>query len=199
MKRFHLTSKKLQSVDIDLGTVIILYKSLIQYVSNLRDMFDLYETKAKEKSMLENYQDVTMRKKKRKLMVSETGRGETQLDGEHNFKANTYLVILDCLNIELNKQIVAYEQKFLFFFNNNKLSGSEIYEKAQKLQKHYKEDIASTFPNECVHFKKFLMALLSGEFPDTITRMYSTIIKNECQDLYPYVKIALRIFLSCAI
>lgn len=43
MKRFHLTSKQLQSVNIDLGTVNSLYRSLILYVSSMRDMCDVYE------------------------------------------------------------------------------------------------------------------------------------------------------------
>jgi len=41
--------------------------------------------------------------------------------------------------------------------------------------------------------------LPDDEFPDTIVKMYSTIIDNECEDLYPYVEIALRIFICCPI
>jgi len=63
MERFHLTSKQLQSVDIDLGTVVSLYKSLILYVSSMRNMYDVYEKKARLKSINKEYQDKIQRKK----------------------------------------------------------------------------------------------------------------------------------------
>lgn len=47
IKRSPLTSKKLQSKDINLGYVVSLYNALILYVSSMRDMYDAYETKAK--------------------------------------------------------------------------------------------------------------------------------------------------------
>lgn len=50
MESIHLTSKKWQSKDIGLGTVVSLYKALIQYDSRMRDMYDVYKTKAKLKT-----------------------------------------------------------------------------------------------------------------------------------------------------
>lgn len=49
VKLCKLTSTKLQSIDIDLRTVVSLHKALILYVSSMRDMYDVYETKAKLK------------------------------------------------------------------------------------------------------------------------------------------------------
>ncbi|KAE9543665.1 hypothetical protein AGLY_002061 [Aphis glycines] len=143
MERFYLTSKKLQSIHIDLESVIILYRSLIQYVSSLREMFDLYEIKTKEKSGIKDYQEETLRKKKK---------------------------INDRLNLELNKRV---SEKFSFFFNITKLSSAEIYEKAENLQTFYKEDLGTTFSNECVHFSSFLLSLAYDEFPDTISYLRS--------------------------
>lgn len=45
MERFHSTSNQLQSVNIDLATVVPLYKTLMLYVSSMRDMYDIYEKK----------------------------------------------------------------------------------------------------------------------------------------------------------
>lgn len=51
LERFNITSKKLQSVEIDLKTIISLYESLIQCVLVLRSiLFDLYEKRAIKKS-----------------------------------------------------------------------------------------------------------------------------------------------------
>lgn len=202
MERFHLTSKQLQSVDIDLGTVVSLYKSLILYVSSMRNMYDVYEKKARLKSINKEYQDKIQRKKKRKLMNDETSRSDTELDGHQTFKIKTFLVIIDRLNGELRKRITAYEQvceNFDFFFNIINLTPSKVSEASEKLQKYYHDDLASTFSNECVHFRSFLLTLPSDDLPNTALKMYSMIKKNNYQDLYPYVEIALRIFLSCPI
>lgn len=44
---------------------------------------------------------------------------------------------------------------------------SEIYKKSEKLQNYYAKDFGSTFPNECIRFSGFFLALSSDEFPDT--------------------------------
>ncbi|XP_060846758.1 zinc finger MYM-type protein 1-like [Rhopalosiphum padi] len=50
LERFNCISKKLQSVHIDLTTVVTLYKSLIYYIQDLRNSFAFYEKLGKEKS-----------------------------------------------------------------------------------------------------------------------------------------------------
>lgn len=104
--------------------------------------------------------------------------------------------------MELRKRITVYEQvceHFDFLFNITNLTPSEVYENAENLQKYYYSDLASTFANECVYFRSFLLTLPSDESPISVLKMYSLIIKNNYQELYTYVEIALRIFLSCPI
>jgi len=45
LERFNYTSKKLQEVSIDLRTVLKLYYSLIHYINDTRNNYDLYEKK----------------------------------------------------------------------------------------------------------------------------------------------------------
>nr|XP_047135417.1 zinc finger MYM-type protein 1-like [Hydra vulgaris] len=55
LEKFNKTSKQLQSVEIDLETVVSLYESLIRYVLDLRSMFDIYEERAINKSGHKTY------------------------------------------------------------------------------------------------------------------------------------------------
>jgi len=45
LERFNYTSKKLQEVSIVLRTVLKLYYSLIHYINDIRNNYDLYERK----------------------------------------------------------------------------------------------------------------------------------------------------------
>lgn len=57
------TSKTLQKVTINLCDVVLLYKSLLNYVNELRDRFDDYEVKGKIISKCENYEKDEQRKR----------------------------------------------------------------------------------------------------------------------------------------
>jgi len=48
------------------------------------------------------FKNITIRKKQ-KLIVGETGQGETQFGDQHNFKENTFLVAKDRLHSKLKK------------------------------------------------------------------------------------------------
>jgi len=88
---------------------------------------------------------------------------------------------------------------FLILLISN-LTPSKVFENAENVQQCYHDDLASTFSNECVHFRSFLLTLPSDDLPNTALKIYSMIKKNNYQDyLYPYVEIALGIFLSCPI
>lgn len=64
LERFNCISKKLQSVQIDLTTVVSLYKSLVSYIGDLRNSFSFYEKLGKGKSSIEEYKIERKRKKK---------------------------------------------------------------------------------------------------------------------------------------
>ena len=64
LTRFNTTSKYIQKKDADLQEIVSLLNSLEQYLSEVRDQFDFYETKAKAHGLCEaNYSDIGKRTK----------------------------------------------------------------------------------------------------------------------------------------
>jgi len=120
LERFNSTSKKLQTIEIDLTIFINLYTSLIHYVKDLRNTFSHYEKLAMEKSEIKEYKVV--RKKKRKVPYDESCQGETSFEAGESFKINAYFVIIDSLLSELRKLKNCYDYiniTFGFFFKHD--------------------------------------------------------------------------------
>ncbi|XP_065679772.1 zinc finger MYM-type protein 1-like [Hydra vulgaris] len=198
LERFNKTSKQLQSVEIDLETVVSLYESLIRYVLDLRSMFDIYEERAINKSGHKTYRKI--RKRKRKLTADEKREEETNFKIRDSLRINTYYAIIDKLHSELERRKLCYDEankKFNFLFQIIKLSPSEVYKKAEVLQNVYKNDLSSSFSNECIQFRSYLMSLTENLTPKTIIDVYKMIRTEKLQELFPYVDIALRIYLCC--
>lgn len=86
LDRFNATSKLLQSVDIDIGIAVELYRSLINFVESLRsdEMFKVYVEKAKC-IILEEYEFDSKRKlkfgesKNNKVIMTEKINSEWKL------------------------------------------------------------------------------------------------------------------------
>jgi len=198
LERFNKTSKQLQSVEIDLETVVCLYESLIRYVLDLRSMFDIYEERAINKSGHKTYQEI--RKRKRKLKADEKREGEINFEIRDSLRINTYYAIIDNLHSELEKRKFYYDEankKFNFLFQIIKLSPSEVYEKAEILQNIYTNDLSSSFANECIQFRSYLMSLTENIRPKTVMDICKLIRTEKLQELFPYVDIALRMYLCC--
>lgn len=64
LKRFNITSKTLQTVNIDLSTVITLYDSLVLYLKEFRHKFDQIEQIAKQITDETQYSSELSRRKK---------------------------------------------------------------------------------------------------------------------------------------
>lgn len=201
LSTFNASSKKLQSSEIDLLTVSVLYGSLSQYVHSIRTEFDIYENRALVKAEVTQYEDETKRKKRRKLQSDETREGEVEFTGRENFRINTYNVIIDRLNNEMERRKTAYDELnslFGFFISAVKehLDMETLTEHSRKLCTLFDKDLPTmeVFVNECLHFFGFLKEL--EECPKTILKLCKVLHDNELQDLYPYVDIALRLFLT---
>ncbi|KAF0688590.1 zinc finger MYM-type protein 1-like, partial [Aphis craccivora] len=200
LERFNYTSKKLQEVSIDLRTVLKLYYSLIHYINDIRNNYDLYEKKSIEISEIKEYKTQINRKKKRKILYDESHENESQLNSKDVFKSQTYIPIMDSLISELNKRKIAYEdinEKFKFLFCITEISSSEVRHQSAVLQKYYSKDLPVSFSNECIHFQSYLLTLPKDNAPKTILEMLQKIIKSDLQDVFPYISIALRMFLCC--
>ncbi|KAL4092295.1 hypothetical protein QTP88_026820 [Uroleucon formosanum] len=180
LERFNSTSKKLQTIEIDLTIVINLYTSLINYVTDLRNTFSHYEKLAMEKSEIKEYKVV--RKKKRKIPYDESCQ--------------------DSLLSELRKRKSCYDDintMFGFFSNMIDLPVIEVRKKATKLQSQYPEDLDGSFINECIHFHGYLKSLPGIVSPKSILELCKIIEDHNIADVYPYVDIALRMYLCCPV
>jgi len=81
LERFTSSSKKLQAIKIDLTIVINLYKSLIHYVTNLRNTFSYYEKIDMEKSKIKEY----------KVAIKEKYRTMNHVKATHHLKLENHL------------------------------------------------------------------------------------------------------------
>jgi hypothetical protein len=55
LERFHKTSMKLQSADLDLNEAVALLESLMNYTTTLRDSFEDFEEKGRSRSRSKSY------------------------------------------------------------------------------------------------------------------------------------------------
>jgi len=194
---FNKTSLLLQSVNIDISTVVSLYNSLIEYVQQLRSMFNDYEKLAK--TMFNNddtVPDYEHKSRKRKKCNDESIEPDAIFNGRQNFKINTIYIICDNLIEELKKRRISYDSiisKYLFFLNISEKKTSEVRDGAKKLRKIYKNDLDETFENECVHFQSLLKTIKNP--PTNIINMCKFIKEKNIEAIFPYVYVALRMFL----
>jgi len=138
-ERFNACSKKLQSIQIDLGMVIEIYQSLITYISDIQtdEMFVDYKVRAVEKCGISHFKNTTQRKKKQKLYFDDGHNEEQILDESEKFKVNTYFLIIDQIKTELEKRKIAYDDitsKYNFVFHLIELTPTEVKESAQFLK-----------------------------------------------------------------
>lgn len=114
--------------------VVSLYKRLMQYVLDLKSMFDTYEERAINKSGQKKYRNV--HKKKRKLIADEKTE-EIYFKSWNCFRVNIYYLIINKLHSEPERRKSYYDEtnkKFNFLFQTIKLLPSEVYKIAEILQ-----------------------------------------------------------------
>ncbi|CAG9793083.1 unnamed protein product [Diatraea saccharalis] len=198
------TNKNLQSVDIDICTVIQINDSLIQIISAERENFYKYEQQALELSLVKEYEKDTKRIRKRKLTADESADDITfSLSGRETFRVAVYLVIIDRLVVELQKRREAYSNfysKFSFLRNLINLNNEEVKNKANILVTMYSGYLEKCFVDECIHLRSYLITIArDGELPRTTNAILQIIRNRELETIYPNVDIALRMCVSTAV
>ncbi|XP_050064590.1 zinc finger MYM-type protein 1-like [Aphis gossypii] len=182
LERFNIINKKLHNVHIDLTIVITLYKSLINYIMDLRNSFSYYEKLGMEKTGIIEYK--FSRTKKRKIPFDESSQGDIKLE--------------DSLHTKLRKRLNSYEKintSFGFLFNITELSVLEVRQKSGELQKQYSQDLDISFMNECIHFRAYLKDLPEIISTKSVLDLCKIMKDDNLLDIYQYVNIALRMFM----
>ena len=134
---------------------------------------------------------------------------EIEFTASVRFKVEVYLPIVDRLLAELTNRLQAYtkiSQKFGFLHNVLYLDAKQLKDKAKFLVKQYPNDLEPSLAEEIVHFREYLKGKNlprkeggSDDSDETVSiefQMYRILAKKEIHEVFPNVKIALRIYLT---
>ena len=196
LERFNRTNKTLQSSTVDLGTVVMLYDSLIEFLHKLRDtvVFDDFESAAKELSSNEEYREERQRSRRRVKMFDKSESSESVQSPGEKFRITVYYVIIDSLSAELQRRRSAYSnisEKFGFLHNLAKLSAAELVSSANNLQTCYPSDLNDMLATEIIHFSSFA-GTVDNQHPQNLLK---TLRELNLRDTFPNVDISLRLYL----
>ncbi|KAL4149943.1 hypothetical protein QTP88_003794 [Uroleucon formosanum] len=200
LQRFNATSISLQSIDIDLATVVTLYDSLEKYVEDFRERFDVYLEQAKTMCSKQLFSWDGVRQKKRNKFFDETESNEELLGGEQKMKCEVFYVIIDKLAMNLRERKLSYtdiNNNFGFILKLDTLDINGIRESAKNLVKIYPEDLNETFIEELVQFKNILN-LFSKEDKSSFISLLKCLTNSSLLTTFPNVEIVLRIFCCMA-
>lgn len=217
LERFNKANLSLQRVGLDLKSVLNIYKSLIDFVTELRtdenEMFQKFINDAKEIIDVEGDEDEVFAKGQRQrsrrqtLRSGETRENEIILHGREKLKVNIYFAILDRLITELQSRCSSYKlifEKFSFLLNicdqSIDTSTEDFIKEATNFQQFYKDDIEEeTFPLECIHFRNYIKNAIEEGFDCNSTNLLGFIRDRNLEDLFPNVNIALQLYLTMAV
>lgn len=205
LDRINAVNKALQKVEINVMEVIEMYDSLVALIESVRHKFEEYENEAKQIFVLEapEYEADNKRKKTRKLQADESRETEVTMNGRDSFRISTFLVIVDCLAVEIRKRRDAYEEfnkKFAFLNIDNlgKMSFEDIKANSSHLRTSYPKDIDIQLEDELSHFAAHCVSkteLVLSEVPTSILKLYEWFNNMNLRTIYPNIDIVFRLCL----
>jgi len=106
LNRCNVVSNAMQKSDVLLSTVIKLFKSLIYYVDDIRELFTEYESNARSRLPNSDYSDASRRVRKDSTQIRFfVGPSlDTAVDARATFSVSTFLPIVDSLKTELERR-----------------------------------------------------------------------------------------------
>jgi hypothetical protein len=160
LHRFHSSSQALQSTKQDLDSAVAIYKSLLEFIRNVRTRFEEFETKGKALSECDQYKAEMQRVRRRNHHYNDLEAAPEQPQTPVDmFRIGTFVVIVDSIASELGKRLAAYAEiaaMFGFMRTLKNLSNEKLIECAIKLQKAYPTDLEDSLSDELLHFSSFL-------------------------------------------
>lgn len=162
--------------------VVLLYKSLLNYVDELRDRFDDYEVKGKIILKCENYEKDEQRKRNISKRLDKYIENEVILEEKEAMKINTFFVIIDKLVLELSERSKAYteiDSLFNFFSDLLFICPKILKERTKRLVEKYSNDLEDELYEECLHFKQFLNEIEIEESDKKSPSMFLKILREK--------------------
>ena len=192
LQRANATSKKLQTVKLDLNSAVASLHSLREYIKDKRGEFQVFEREGEELTGA-TYQ--VERQSRRKDDISSPSK---------KFEVQSFLPVIDVFLSSLEKRTKAYEgiaQKFGFFRNITKMNKKDLKAAAQRLVAAYPSDLDHSFDSEIIQFSAFVQYYINEE-PKKVSFeqfCYNLLHDKEVKESFPNVEVALRMYLSLMI
>ena len=187
LEEFHKTSKALQDPKIALSTCSDLYRSLSNYVKDMREKFDKIEQDAKSQLPGIDYRSTKKRKRTRKKPADDDDIMDAvdELGPREKFRVSTFIVIIDALEKNLRERAAVYKyfaDKFSFLVDIE-ASDEQILESVKNLKEEYPGDIDINLVSELKHFFHYV-------------KRKEDIYLGRATQLFPNVEVVLRLFLT---
>lgn len=153
----------LQKEKIDLGTVVDLLDSLVEYLHNLRDKFYEYLDKAKKFAKVDEvpHKNKRIRTRSIKLTKNEGSSQHTTFNETDSLKIEFFYPIVDSLYSSIKQRRTVYDsihKNFSFFRHLRDLTDDSIEENCSNLAKNYEKDLSvESLISECIQFKYYLV------------------------------------------
>lgn len=130
LERINKTSLSLQKDTLAMDVATKLFASLVDFIGDVRNNFDQYESSAKENFPDADYKDLSQRTKTRSSRIAFfDGSAETvHLSGKEKFKIETFLPMIDTLLVQLKQRSDLYNeinQRFGFLSRLNTIKPDE--------------------------------------------------------------------------
>jgi hypothetical protein len=157
------------------------------YVSQKRDCFEEYGSRAKEKSHIDGYQNAYKRVRQcsSTIVFFLDGRSNTNevLQGSGKFKIETYIPFIDSLVNKLEKRSKECEEIFERFGFLERL---RVLDRCEKLANFYNKDLNSEeLTSECHHFKSYIKLGMKSLIE--LKNVGEDAAKEECINIHKYI------------
>lgn len=193
LAKFEKVNKLLQKSDLNLSVAVRLYHSLISHCEDLKTRFDEFFNDTKLIYVELNAEEYTL--KSRSAITLDN------MDDEKSYNriaSAIFTPVVESLIDNLEKRMDCYTQideKFSFLTKLKELDINQISTACQKIAQFYANDLdEKELISEC-EIAKYHFFSDNTTFISHIS-MYSRIIKDELQVVFPNIEIMLRIFLS---
>ena len=207
LQRFNKCSILLQSSSIELTTAVSLMKSLDQFVTECREMFDCYGVETYDRSGNKSYkfESEACRAPKRKKHFSEGSAVDAlqELSRVKKLKVSTFSVTIDHLINALKQPIKSYsfvQQPFGVRTEFDLISDEDIKIATKRLVDNYPKDLFFEFYPEFCQFicwNKEQSTKYSREEPTGIAQHICKLLQtNGVYNAFPNTEVTFRIYLS---
>lgn len=201
LNKFHVISKALQDEQLNLSKCAQLLDSLLNFLKDIREQFNSFEIRAKEKLPDVDYRLAEGRRRVRKKQVNDGNERDANVSIIDSFRVNTFIPIMDALETNLKRRAEVYENiaKRFSFLVNFENSAEEIDQNVRCLIEVYPDDIDLSLRDEIRQFQSYIKPKYPADEIRSHLDLYQIIVKNGISAAFPNLESILRLFLCLMI